>query len=82
MLRKQPHRRSRRPPTPIPAPTEEVVHDLDPADRRDRPDAGHANLGPDDRAARHLDDIESEGPERDPDVDVGVIDSVSRVDAP
>ena len=59
-----------------------MIRDLDLADRRDRPDAGHANVGPDDRVARHLDDIEAEGPERDPDVEVGVIDSVRHVDAP
>jgi len=57
------------PPT---APPVERPRDL--ADRRDRPAPDHANLGPDDRASTHLDDIESEGAERVHDVDVSVIE--------
>jgi len=48
----------------------------DPADRRDQPAEGHANVGPDDRSSRHYDDIEAEGSERIPEVDAAVIESV------
>jgi hypothetical protein len=76
MPRKHRAKASRARTAPIPPtvsePTVERPRDL--ADRRDLPAPDHANLGPDDRASPHLDDVEADGTERIHDVDAAVIE--------
>jgi len=83
MPRKTRRSRSRSAPPPAPSTTEDAPvereHDL--ADRRDRPSEGHVNVGPDDRAPGHVDDVEHE--DQVPDVDSWVIERVaSQTDRP
>ena len=53
-----------------------VKRPRDLADRRDLPAPDHANLGPDDRASPHLDDVEADGTERIHDIDASVIEGL------
>jgi len=66
--------RARTAPIPPTVSTPPAPRRRDLADNRDLPARDHANVGPDDRVATHLDDVEAEGTERVHDVDDSVIE--------